>query len=159
MNDGETLATVLGLVFTGIVISVFIAVFIVIGKKSREQKTQEEYAKRYREKMASAKLNQQKSQRDRDEIKSEQYKHQLHQKDAHEHEHLGEEEHYEEIVGSLGEVNDEGCEDLGGVRFIAHDIAYEIVENDNQDYAKIARAMVLGDVLNNPRFKRPYSRK
>lgn len=89
---------------------------------------------------------------------TEQQKHELHQADAREHEHLGEEEHYDEIVGSLGEINDEGCEDLAGVRFIAHDIAYEITDTQ-ADYSKVAQAMVVGDILNNPRFKKPYTRK
>lgn len=86
-------------------------------------------------------------------------KHELHQADAKRHAHIGEEEHYEQIVGSLGEVNDEGCADLSGVRFIANDFAYEISENDHPDYVKIAQAMVMGDILNTPRFKKPYSRK
>ena len=66
---------------------------------------------------------------------------------------------YDEIVGSLGEVNDEGCVDLDGVRFIASDVAYEIDNDDGPDYARLAQSMVLGEVLNNPRFKKPYSRK
>lgn len=86
-------------------------------------------------------------------------KHAQHVADAHKHAHLGEEEHYDEIVGSLGEVNDEGCADLNGVRFVAHDLAYEIRENEQPDYNKLAQAIVLGEVLNNPRFKSPHSPK
>ena len=86
-------------------------------------------------------------------------KHQKHVEDSHEHGHLGEEEHYEEIVGSLGEVNDEGCEDLSGVRFIATDLAYELQASETVDYDRLAQAMVLGEVLNHPRFKQPYSRR
>ena len=86
-------------------------------------------------------------------------KHERHVADAHEHGHTGVEEHYEEIVGSLGDVNDEGCEDLSGVRFIAHDLAYDLSEGGEHDYTELAKAMVLGDIVNSPRFKTPYKRK
>ena len=69
------------------------------------------------------------------------------------HEHIGaDEEHYEKIVGSLGEVDDEGCADLDGIRLIAHDAAYE-GEDDSRNYSEIVKAMVLGEILENPRFK------
>lgn len=86
-------------------------------------------------------------------------KHAKHVADSHAHEHLGEEEHYEEIIGSLGEINDEGCADLNGVRFVAHDLAYEIGTDDSRDYNRLAQAMVLGEIVNSPRFKSPYSRR
>ena len=86
-------------------------------------------------------------------------KHEKHVEDAHEHGHTGEEEHYEEIVGSLGEVNDEGCIDLDGVRFIAHDLAYDTAEDGQHDYTQLAKAIVLGEIINSPRFKNPHSRK
>ena len=86
-------------------------------------------------------------------------KHSAHVADSHAHGHTGDEEHYEEIVGSLGEVNDEGCADLNGVRFIANDLAYEIQSQDNIDYDRIAQAMVLGEIINSPRFKTPYSKR
>lgn len=79
--------------------------------------------------------------------------------DAHAHEHVGTEEHYEPIVGSLGGDSDEGCPDLDGVRLIAHDVAYD--DNDGQkhfDRKKLARAMILGELLNEPRFKGPKKR-
>ncbi len=85
-------------------------------------------------------------------------KHAAHVADAHAHEHKGSEEHYEEIVGSLGEVKDEGCADLDGVRFIAHDVAYDNVENERRDYSDVVQAMVIGEILNEPRFKSPYHR-
>lgn len=72
------------------------------------------------------------------------------------HSHVGEEEeHYDEIVGSLGDVSDEGCADLDGVRLIAHDLAYES-EDGSRDYSEVAKVVVLGDVINNPRFKNRY---
>lgn len=86
-------------------------------------------------------------------------KHVKHQADAHSHAHLGQEEHYEEIVGSLGDINDEGCSDLNGVRFIAHDLAYELKDGEQADYNKLAQAIVMGEILNNPRFKHPYGKK
>ena len=79
--------------------------------------------------------------------------HEKHQADAHEHGHVGEEEHYEEIVGSLGEINDEGCVDLSGVRFIAHDLAYDDGEDGQHDYTELAKAIVVGEIVNSPRFK------
>lgn len=82
----------------------------------------------------------------------------VHVADAKAHGHKGEEEHYDEIVGSLGDVNDEGCADLDGVRFIAHDAAYD-GEEGARDYTAVVRAMVLGEILNEPRFKHPYRRK
>lgn len=42
---------------------------------------------------------------------------------ADSHSHSGRREAYEPIVGSLGEVNDEGCDELDGVRLIEHDEA------------------------------------
>ena len=86
-------------------------------------------------------------------------KHERHVEDAHEHAHLGEEEHYEEIVGSLGDVNDEGCEDLNGVRFIAYDVAYDTNVDGEHDYTELAKVMVLGDIINTPRCRAPYTRK
>lgn len=86
-------------------------------------------------------------------------RHEQHVQDSHAHGHVGEEEHYEEIIGSLGDINDEGCADLNGVRFIAHDLAYDSDNGNKPDYNKLAKAMVLGEVLNNPRFKKPYGRK
>lgn len=171
MSQGEQIAMGLGFVLTVIVIVVFVGVFVKIAQKSRDQKAQNEYAARYQARNASSVntptqqsglTDAQKTRLDylREQQKQRQSeKHDLHQADAHQHAHLGEEEHYEEIVGSLGEVNDEGCEDLSGVRFIAHDIAYEISENEHPDYNRLAQAIVMGEILNNPRFKIPYTRK
>lgn len=75
------------------------------------------------------------------------------------HSHVdGEEETYEKIVGSLGEINDEGCADLDGVRFIVEDIAYN-TETEQPDHTGLLKAMILGDVLNNPRFKKNYNKR
>lgn len=90
---------------------------------------------------------------------SEEQRHAAHVADSHAHEHLGKEEHYGEIVGSLGDINDEGCADLNGVRFISHDVAYETQTLQNNDYADVKRAVVLGEILNSPRFKCPYGRR
>ena len=78
------------------------------------------------------------------------------------HEHVGGKvERYDKIVGSLGEVDDEGCDELDGVRLIEHDEAYcddpdHLMPADNTD---IQKAIVLGEVLNTPRFKQLYRRK
>ena len=77
------------------------------------------------------------------------------------HKHVGTTENYGKIVGSLGEVNDEGCDDLDGVRMISHDEAY----CDDPDHiistepTELERAIVLGEVINTPRFKSMYRRK
>ncbi len=79
---------------------------------------------------------------------------------ANDHDHLAdEEEHYEKIVGSLGEVSDEGCDDLDGVRLIVNDMAYDISEENETVRADIAKAIVLGDILNSPRFKSSYRKR
>ncbi|MCM1289687.1 MAG: hypothetical protein NC132_04175 [Corallococcus sp.] len=75
------------------------------------------------------------------------------------HTHVaGEEELYDKIVGSLGDVSDEGCNDLDGVRFIVDDIAYQS-KSQSADYTAIAKAIVMGDVINNPRFKSGFRKK
>lgn len=77
------------------------------------------------------------------------------------HSHTGRRETYSPIVGSLGEVNDEGCDELDGVRLIEHDEAY----CDDPDHiistepTELERAIVLGEVLNTPRYKQMYRRK
>lgn len=77
--------------------------------------------------------------------------------DAHNHEHIGTEEHYAPIVGSLGGESDEGCPDLDGVRLISNDAAYSGDEDQVQyDKNKVLQAIVIGEVLDTPRFKYPY---
>ena len=61
----------------------------------------------------------------------------------------------------MGEVNDEGCDELDGIRLIEHDESYcddpnHIIETD---YEELIREMVLGEAVNNPRFKQMYKRK
>lgn len=68
------------------------------------------------------------------------------------------EERYDKIVGSLGEVDDEGCLDLDGVRLIVEDVAYSS-DTESRDYTEIAKAVVLGDIINSPRFKTNYRKK
>ena len=184
MPEGGAIALFIGLFIAAIVVISFVIFFV----RTFLKRSQDAQAERQRDSVMSYqshagslsakqylanKREQQaqqtaltKEQRERLDYLREQYKqrtaddaHEKHQADAHEHGHLGEEEHYEEIVGSLGDVNDEGCEDLDGVRFIAHDLAYEVTESDQHDYAKIAQAMVMGEILNNPRFHKPYTRK
>lgn len=75
------------------------------------------------------------------------------------HSHIGgTEEFYDASGGSLGDVSDEGCDDLKGVRVIANDLAYEATES-TRDCTEIAKAMVLGQILNEPRFKKPYKKR
>lgn len=77
------------------------------------------------------------------------------------HSHKGKEERYDRIVGSLGEVNDEGCDELDGVRLLEHDEAYcdEPAHFEVNDYNELQQAIVIGEVVNSPRFKRPYGKR
>ena len=172
METGEFFATFGGGVFILIVI-----VFCVIARiskskaqndKQREQQEAKQYGQRssstsssldeqkLRQEVLKQRLQQKYGQTDADVQAA---KHAKHVEDSHAHGHLGEEEHYEEIVGSLGEINDEGCEDLSGVRFIATDLAYELQDSATIDYDRLAQAMVLGEIINSPRYKKPYSRR
>lgn len=75
------------------------------------------------------------------------------------HAHIAdEEETYDKIVGSLGDVNDEGCLDLDGVRFIVNDVAYS-GQDEQADYSELLKAMVLGDIFNTPRFKNNFRKR
>ena len=171
MIAGEVFATFLGLFFTAIVAVVFIVVFVNIFKSSKAKQRMEQYKQNiaerteqetssYEQRRRQEELKQRLSQKyGRSGLDVQDDKHQKHVADSHEHGHFGEEEHYEEIIGSLGDVNDEGCTDLSGVRFIANDIAYEIQTQDAVDYDRIAQAMVLGEIINSPRFKTPYTRR
>ena len=170
MLDGEVVAMFLGLTFTAIVILIFVTVFVKIARESKEKQRLEQYKQRSAElkEQETSSYDQRRSQEELKRQLAKKYglkyddydsKHEKHVEDAHEHGHFGEEEHYEEIVGSLGEVNDEGCADLGGVRFIANDIAYEIQTQETVDYDRIAQAMVLGEIINSPRFKTPYTKR
>lgn len=70
------------------------------------------------------------------------------------HVHIGDdEEHYDKIVGSLGEVDDEGCADLDGIRLIARDIAYD-GDEEKHDYSEIVKAMVIGEVIATPKCRK-----
>ena len=176
---GEAIAIFIGLTFTAIVITAFVVVFVKIAKSEAAKKRMEEYKQRVTQQQSGVidderrrqeELKQRLAQKyglnlfnDRPAAKKDedeqQRKHQKHVEDSHAHGHVGEEEHYEEIIGSLGEVNDEGCADLSGVRFLVTDLSYELQDNAEIDYDRIAQAMVLGDIVNNPRFKSPYARR
>lgn len=75
--------------------------------------------------------------------------------DGSKHTHYGNVvETYEPIVGSLGEVHDEGCDDLDDIRMILLD---EIYRGDDGmlQLSPIAKAMLLGELFNEPRFDAP----
>ena len=80
--------------------------------------------------------------------------------DGGDHTHGGSAETYDPIVGSLGAVSDEGCDELNGVRLIATDLMYE-TDDDGKAYDMnaIRKSLVLGEILNHPRFKKPYGKK
>lgn len=73
------------------------------------------------------------------------------------HTHSGIAESYKPIVGSLGQVSDEGCAELDGVRLIEDDEAYDL--QIEADRPAIAKAVILGELLNTPRFKTPWNPK
>ena len=76
------------------------------------------------------------------------------------HSHLGTTETYDPIVGSLGAVSDEGCDELNGVRLIATDLMYETDDEGKvYDMNVVRKSLILGEILNNPRFKTPYGKK
>lgn len=78
------------------------------------------------------------------------------------HEHLGTtEERYDPIVGSLGEVDDEGCEEMDGVRLLEHDEAYcdDPDHMVDMNYDELKRAIVMGEVINSPRFNNPFEKR
>lgn len=144
MESESVMALIMGLLFT-IAASVFVGVFVMSVKKAKQfKKDAAQASDRPVKKVAATGAKD---------------KHALHVADALAHQHKGQEEHYEEIVGSLGDVHDEGCADLNGVRFIAHDLAYEPDSDGHRDMTAVAKAMVMGEVLNNPRFNHPYHRK
>ena len=171
--DGEALATFLGMVVTFIVIAVFAGVLIKLAQSQKTKQRMEEYKRKKAEEEARATASAEHFEAERRAKAAEMRriahsfgladdasaKHEKHVADSHAHGHEGEEEHYEEIVGSLGEVNDEGCADLAGVRFIASDLSYEIHSQETPDYDRLAQAMVLGEIINSPRFKTPYSKR
>lgn len=165
--NGEGLAIFLGVGLTSFVIFAFIFVFIKIAKAEKEKRRREEDKRRSAERPTlseAERIRQDELKKKyglynpRERALSQEEKHTKHVEDSIAHGHTGEEEHYEEIVGSLGEVSDEGCADLSGVRFIVNDLAYELQTQDDVDYDRIAQAVVLGELLNTPRFKVPYSR-
>ncbi|MCM1194614.1 MAG: hypothetical protein NC099_00450 [Corallococcus sp.] len=77
------------------------------------------------------------------------------------HTHVGVAEKYAPIVGSLGQTYDEGCEDLDGARYLEHDEAYcdEPDHSAKTDFSELERAIVLGEVINSPRFSNPYGKR
>lgn len=87
--------------------------------------------------------------------------HEQKQKELSTHAHSGKAEHYEPIVGSLGEVDDEGCDELDGIRLVEHDESYcdDPDHIAQADMSELQKAIVLGEVLNNPRFVNPYKKK
>lgn len=76
------------------------------------------------------------------------------------HSHSGKAEHYDPIVGSLGKVSDEGCDELDGVRLVEHDESYcdDASHFEITDYDNLKQAIVLGEIVNSPRFKKPFRR-
>ena len=170
----EQLETFVGIFFPAVFLAILLAVIFKLNSKNKEKQRMEEYKRKKAEEEARAAASAKTAAEER-RVKAAEMrgiartfglmaedkasKHEKHVADSHAHGHSGEEEHYEEIVGSLGEVNDEGCADLSGVRFIASDLSYEIQSQETPDYDRLAQAMVLGEIINTPRFKAPYTKR
>ncbi len=145
MDHDLLIALICGLGVTVLVVSIFIIVFVRMAAQSRRKSEGQNN-------VHSGVASKYSPVANRSYVSD----HAAHVADVRAHSHKGEEEHYEQIVGSLGDVNDEGCADLDGVRLIAHDAAYDTTPDGARDYSATVRAMVLGEVLNEPRFKHPY---
>ena len=168
MDDLMSILPIFLIVPIAIVIGVVVFILRFMKEKRRLAESQRAASEKIQARQSSASASKSSGMTDeqrrrldylREQQKQKAEQHERHQADAHEHGHEGEEEHYEEIVGSLGDVNDEGCADLSGVRFIAHDLAYDTSDKGKHDYAQLAKAIVMGEIVNNPRFKQPYHRK
>ncbi len=148
---------------------VIIAMVVAAVKKTKETKRKSEIAEQQRRQQYTDGNGRTEHQRDylarmkvqQAERKVKEREHKQRQIQSSMHEHSGKAEHYEPIVGSLGEVDDEGCNELDGVRLVEHDESYcddpEHFVNTEMD--GLQQAIVLGEVLNNPRFVNPYKRK
>ena len=44
------------------------------------------------------------------------------------------------------------------MRFIVNDVAY-LGQSEQTDYTEVMKAIVIGDILNNPRFKSKYKKR
>ncbi len=157
--DAEILAFILPLVFGFVLFAVILAVIITrvvkaakLQNTSNQSTSQQSQGVTQHQRQYMDSLREKKYQR----IVAEQAARKNVETDDHAH-LSDEEERYDEIVGSLGDVSDEGCDELAGVRLIVHDLAYE-QEDTERDYTEVAKAIVLGDVINHPRCKRPYKR-
>lgn len=62
-------------------------------------------------------------------------------------------ENYEEIYGSLGKVNDEGCTENLGIRFVE---PIPLNEDDSVNYDEISRMIIIGETISKPRFRRRH---
>lgn len=159
------LATILPTVFIVLIIVIIIAV-VKRAKSEQRQKEINGSQKQYtdgngRTAQQSDYLLQLRARQAEQRIKLRDAEHQARMELSDSHAHSGSAEHYEPIVGSLGEVTDEGCGELDGVRLVEHDEAYcdDVEHLDVADYFELQRAIVFGEVVNNPRFKTPPARR
>lgn len=78
----------------------------------------------------------------------------LHTDGAEDHKHIGSVEEYDKIVGSLGEITDEGCSELDGIRLISDDQAYSAGYNSlSFDRDELIKIIVLGDAISKRKYK------
>ena len=155
---------VLPFLFAPLVFVIFFVVCIVVAIK--RIKAQSEQKQQYEQRSAEIKSNaSERSARQREYLEAKRRELEMRKRqtarnvDADDHSHSGNVEKYDKIVGSLGEVDDEGCEELDGVRLIEHDESYcdDPDHLAQADLTNLEKAIVLGDVINNPRFKSLYN--
>jgi len=155
-------------VFCALFLGVFITAIVVAVKKNASRQRQSEYNP-YNASPDTDAYGRTQNQRDylnrlkiaQAEKKIRDREHQQRILQSSSHLHSGKAEHYEPIVGSLGSVNDEGCDELDGVRLLEHDESYcddpqHLVAGELNE---LEQAIVLGEIVNTPRFKKPYGRK
>lgn len=79
---------------------------------------------------------------------------QRHTDDVGDHKHIGSVEQYDKIVGSLGEISDEGCFELDGIRLISDDQAYSAEDESlSFDRDELIKIIVLGDAISRRKYK------
>ncbi len=151
MEDYEVLVaifSILGALLTG--------VFAIVNKKAKEEQEKETQQASARPKMQQPSSSKQaKTQKAAPKKTTSTIN--FDTVDTHEH-HAEEVENYDKIVGSLGDVSTEGCIELDGLRTICNDKNYNGDTEQKFDLSKVAQAMVYGEILDNPRFKKPYGK-
>lgn len=65
----------------------------------------------------------------------------------------GKVEKVDEYYGSLGKINDEGCQEHLGVRFVD---AIPLTEDNQIDYDDVARMIIIGEAISHPKCRKRH---